>query len=132
MPLTGNRYETATVVNRMYLWMVALWRRRPSKVGGPALLGTLGLLLIGGGSLRRSYGTTMRLYTGQYNAVPSDTATKPIEVPASARSGKYPAAFLEKRFSGLSEYASAVTVASLRAVVRAPEAKLMLLFRWSC
>jgi len=46
---------------------------------------------------------------------------------ASAKSGKYSAAFLEKRISGLSEHASVVTMASLRAMMRAPEAKLMLL-----
>jgi len=97
----------------------------------PAALGTVGLALIGAGSLRRSYRTTMRLYTGHYNAKPPST---PMEIPsanapakAPAKSGKYGAAFLEKRISGLSEYASVVTMASLRAMMRAPEAKLMLL-----
>jgi len=95
----------------------------------PAVLGTIGLGLIGAGSLRRSYRTTMRLYTGHFNAKPSSaasiaTAAKPA---ALGKSGKYPAAFLERKISGLSEHASAVTMASLRAMMRAPEAKLMLL-----
>jgi len=122
--------ETATVVNQIVPLGWLPYGARSALEGRPlpALLGTLGLFLIGGGSLRRSYGTTMRLYTGQYNAVPSGPATESrTEVPVAALSGKYPAAFLEKRFSGLSEYASAVTVASLRGVMRAPEAKLMLL-----
>lgn len=99
----------------------------------PGLLGTVGLALIGAGSLRRSYRTTMRLYTGQFNAaIPSVTAATPQAaskpgLATRASPGKYRAAFLEKRISGLSEYASAVTFASLRSMLRAPEAKLMLL-----
>lgn len=98
----------------------------------PGVLGTLGLALIGAGSLRRSYRTTMRLYTGHYNAMPSTTLSAPPVAGSPPRagpalSGKYPAAFLEKRISGLSEHASVVTFASLRAMLRAPEAKLMLL-----
>ena len=97
----------------------------------PGVLGTLGLGLIGAGSLRRSYRTTMRLYTGHFNARPCSAATTEPAASApgqaSAKSGKYSAAFLEKRISGLSEYASVVTMASLRAMMRAPEAKLMLL-----
>src|SRR6185295_2948894 len=103
-----------------------------SSFGGralPGLLGTLGLALIGVVSLRRSYRTTMRLYSGQFSAVPaSGSSGVSVPLPLTAktnapgsRSGKYPAAFLEKRFSGLSEYASAVTVASFRAIMRAPE-----------
>jgi hypothetical protein len=94
----------------------------------PSVLGTVGLGLIGAGSLRRSYRTTMRLYTGHFNARPTSTSVAaPASASVSTGSGKYSAAFLEKRFSGLSEHASAVTVASLRAMMRAPEAKLMLL-----
>jgi len=96
----------------------------------PSLLGVLGLTLIGAGSLRRSYGTTMRLYTGQFNAAAPATAVKAapaVDPKAISRPGKYSAAFLERRFPGLSEQASVITVASLRSMMRAPEAKLMLL-----
>ena len=97
----------------------------------PSLLGVLGLTLIGVGSLRRSYGTTLRLYTGTFNAAaPSPAAPKATPVAdtqAKARPRRYPAAFLEKQFPWLSEQASAITVASLRSMLRAPEAKLMLL-----
>jgi len=96
----------------------------------PGLMGTVGLALIGAGSLRRSYRTTMRLYTGHFNARPSSTAmaaTANASPQVLRSSAKYPAAFLEKRISGLSEHASVVTMASLRALMRAPEAKLMLL-----
>jgi len=97
----------------------------------PGALGTIGLALIGAGSLRRSYLTTMRLYKGDFNARPSSTSTATADastsVQASTKSRKYGAAFLERKIGGLSEHASAVTMASLRAMMRAPEAKLMLL-----
>jgi hypothetical protein len=137
--LTGPRREedwtalqkTASIVNRVVPLGWLPYGASASFDGRvlPALLGTLGLALIGAGSLRRSYRTTMRLYTGTFNAAAPARGDAALAVPpvATARSGKYPAAFLEKRFSGLSEHASAVTVASLRAVIRAPEAKLMLM-----
>ncbi|HET9216460.1 MAG TPA: ABC transporter permease [Terriglobia bacterium] len=98
----------------------------------PGVLGTLGLALIGAGSLRRSYRTTMRLYTGHYSAQPGATRAATAVTGVSSRAApatakRYGAAFLERQISGLSEYASAITFASLRAMMRAPEAKLMLL-----
>jgi ABC-2 type transport system permease protein len=130
--------ETARLINQV-VPLGWLPYGASSSFGGhalPAVLGTLGLALIGAGSLRRSYRTTMRLYTGTFNsAVPSPRSTaasndrsgKVSAASAPVASGRYPAAFLERRLSGLSEQASAVAVASLRAVMRAPEAKLMLL-----
>ena len=96
----------------------------------PGLLGTMGLALIGVASLRRSYRTTMRLYTGQFTAgasSPASVTSPPASISPPAQSRKYPARFLEKRIPGLSEHASIVTLASLRSILRAPEAKLMLL-----
>ena len=97
----------------------------------PGILGTAGLALIGAGSLRRSYRTTMRLYTGHYSAQPgakpAATGTGVSSRAAPATATRYRAALLERQISGLSEYASAITFASLRAMMRAPEAKLMLL-----
>jgi len=123
--------KTASIVNRVVPLGWLPYGASASFDGRvlPALLGTLGLALIGAGSLRRSYRTTMRLYTGTFNAAAPSRGVTARAVPpvAPARSAKYPAAFLEKRFAGLSEHASAVTVASLRAVMRAPEAKLMLM-----
>ena len=94
---------------------------------GPALLGILGLSAIGAVSLKRSYATTLRLYTGQFSAVPAAGSPKVAPATAKATSGKYPAAFLERVLPGISEQASAIAVATFRSIVRAPEAKLMLL-----
>jgi hypothetical protein len=121
----------------------------------PALLGTLGLTLIGLASLRRSYRTTVGLYTGRFTAgkraelrqadkelstgdglhegewekaestSPSTTRLTPHQLPS--RSPAAPARFLEKNIPGLSAHSSAIALASFRSLLRAPETKLMLL-----
>jgi hypothetical protein len=88
----------------------------------PSLLAALGLALIGTGSLVRCYGTTLRLYTGQFKGrKPRDTAApkrKDVTVSTS---------FLEKHVPWVSEHASAIAFAGFRSLTRAPEAKMMLL-----
>ncbi len=89
----------------------------------PALLGTLGLGLIGVASLRRSYRTTRRLYTGQVGS--SGKPAAKVESPATpARTREL---LLERKIPGLSEPVAAVALAAFRSLVRAPEAKMMLL-----
>jgi ABC-2 type transport system permease protein len=98
------------------------------------LAGMAGLALIGGLSLRRSYRTTLRLYTGDFTGKSSATTTpssspkvKPAETGAMTKSGKYRAAFLERQIPRISEHASAIAVSSFRSMMRAPETKMMLL-----
>jgi hypothetical protein len=90
----------------------------------PALLGTLGLGLIGAGSLWRAYRTTVRYYTGQLTTGKRKPAA---EVDRAARGPAQPAYFLEKQLPGLSERASAIALSSFHSLWRAPEAKMMLL-----
>jgi hypothetical protein len=102
----------------------------------PALLGTLGMALIGTASLWRAYRTTLRLYTGHYTSgtrSPERAAREagraenqeisPARAPVLARS----ALLLEKRLPWLSEHAAAIALAGFRSLTRAPEAKMMLL-----
>jgi hypothetical protein len=96
--------------------------------GLPALLGMLGMTLIGAASLWRSYRTILRLYTGQFTSrsrPPAPAVAAPI--PGSAKPQAAPALFFEKKLPWLSEQASAVALASLRSLLRAPESKLMLM-----
>ncbi len=89
----------------------------------PAVLGTLGLGLVGAASLWRAYRTTVRLYTGQLSAdrgAPAAPATP-------AKAGKPSAGILEKELPYLSEPASAIALGGFRSLLRAPEAKMMLL-----
>jgi ABC-2 type transport system permease protein len=96
-----------------------------------AVLGMTGLALIGVASLRRSYMTTMRLYTGQFSGNTPRAATVSAEpLPSSGienRSKKYTAEFLERRFPRISEHASVITVSCFRSLLRAPEAKMLLM-----
>ena len=87
------------------------------------LLGLAGMTLIGGASLWRSYRTTLRLYTGQFTAGGKERAvvapTAKTPVPAST--------ILEKGLPWLSEQAAVIALASFRSLLRAPEAKMLLL-----
>ena len=90
----------------------------------PALLGTLGLTLIGSLSLRRAYRTTLRLYTGHY--------TGKDRKPAAARAPAAPfdptrVRMVERRLPWVNDQVSAVATAGFRSLTRAPEAKMALL-----
>jgi hypothetical protein len=89
----------------------------------PALLGTLGLGLIGTASLWRSYRTTVRLYTGQFTARKKKRAAAPAPVPA----GPAPEMLLERRLPWVSEQAAAIALGGFRSLTRAPEVKMLLL-----
>jgi ABC-2 type transport system permease protein len=97
------------------------------------LLAILGPTLIGTASLWRAYRTTLRLYTGQYTSgrtagVPARSASKEELSPLLAlRAGKGRASLLERKLPWLSEQASAITLAVFRSLLRAPEAKMLLL-----
>jgi hypothetical protein len=89
----------------------------------PALLGTIGLGLIGTLSLRRSYRTTLRIYTGQ---IGSRRRKMPAPEPAP-RDDRPRVLLLERRLPWLAEPAAAVALGTLRSLIRAPEAKMMFL-----
>jgi ABC-2 type transport system permease protein len=89
----------------------------------PALLCMFGLTLIGTASLWRAYRTTMRLYTGHY----SSGKGRGAQTPAPAQAARPSAGMLEWEIPWLSQQASAIAVTGLRSLMRAPEAKMMLL-----
>jgi ABC-2 type transport system permease protein len=92
------------------------------------LLFVVGLTLIGAGSLWRSYRTTLRLYTGDFGSKGATASTATLApLPAKVRTNKPSTGFLERRLPWISEHASAITLTSLRSLIRAPEAKMMLL-----
>ena len=90
----------------------------------PAILGCLGMTLVGTACLWRAYRTTIGLYQGQF------TSWKGPPAPAVAsltRTGKPGARVLETRLPGLSEPVSAIALGGLRSLMRSPESKIMLL-----
>ncbi|MSR53501.1 MAG: hypothetical protein EXS09_09475 [Gemmataceae bacterium] len=88
-----------------------------------ALVGTLGLSLIGSASLNRAYRTTIRLYTGHYNSKERKVVS-PLAVKAPLSNKPR---LLEWQLPRVSEQVSAVAVAAFRSLTRAPEAKMALL-----
>jgi hypothetical protein len=90
----------------------------------PALLGTLGMTLVGVASLWRSYRTTVRLYRGEFTAGKKGHARPPARMPGA---GKPPGGMLEWRLPGLSEHAAVIALGGFRSLVRSPEGKMMLL-----
>jgi ABC-2 type transport system permease protein len=88
----------------------------------PVLLGILGPALIGTFSLWRAYRTTLRLYTGHYTSGKSHTVAAPPQKTAASSPG-----LLEKQLPWLPEQAAIIALAAFRSLLRAPEAKMMLL-----
>jgi hypothetical protein len=87
----------------------------------PALLGTVAFGLIGGASLWRSYRTTLRLYTGYYTrgrVAPAAVAQAPVKPRPGMVAWELP---------WLPEQAAAVALSGLRGLLRAPEARMLLL-----
>jgi hypothetical protein len=95
----------------------------------PALLGTAGLGLIGGVSLRRAYRTTLSLYTGELTGRKTVAAHPASPTPETVISPSVAARprLVEWRLPWVSEQAAAIALAGFRGLVRAPEAKMLLL-----
>jgi len=91
----------------------------------PAILGLVGMTLIGTASLWRAYRTTIGMYQGEF----TKRRGRPAQAAAAPASARKPAGggLLEARIPGLSEPVSAIALGGLRSLMRSPEAKMMLL-----
>jgi hypothetical protein len=93
----------------------------------PSLLGLAGMTLIGVVSLRQAYRTTVGQYQGQASNRKDRPAQAVVAVAAPADPARSRAGLMEARLPWLSEPVSAVALAGLQSLLRAPEAKMMLL-----
>jgi len=97
----------------------------------PILACIFGMGLIGVISLQRSYKTSIRLYSGDFNkgraGRKAETESVFEDVPEIKEKPGRRAAFLEKKLPWMSEQASAVTLMGCRSLIRAPEVKMLLL-----
>ncbi len=103
-------------------WLALGTAELPSGSFWPAILGTLGLTLIGTASLWRAYRTTLRIYMGSYNNPIRQRTERRATPPADPSRVR----LLEWQLPWVSEYASAVAAAAFRSLLRAPEAKMAL------
>lgn len=85
----------------------------------PALLGILGCAALGALGLRRAYRSALKFYLGETGGQSPATASKPAKLKAEDR-------FLERHLPGVPEQATALALASLRSMMRAPEVKMNL------
>ncbi|WP_435017194.1 ABC transporter permease [Tundrisphaera sp. TA3] len=90
----------------------------------PVIAGGLGMLLIGSASLGRAYRSTIRAHQGLDASRKTRRASRPSPAATPGRAGS---SLLEASFPGLSEPVSAIALGGLRSLLRAPEAKMMLL-----
>lgn len=88
----------------------------------PSVLGSLGAFLLGALGLARAYSSTMRFYTGQEKV----KAAAVKHVPISTAPASIPNTFIEKRVPFVPEDVSALMMALLRSMTRAPEIRMML------
>jgi hypothetical protein len=124
--------EALTTLNKVVPlgWLPYGARRSAEGNAFPAILGTMALSLVGALSLRRSFRTTIKLYTG----ATAPPRTRKVSLPKlpqtrdAAISGDLNTlTLLERKLPWVSEHTSAVAVAAFRSLLRAPEAKMMLL-----
>ena len=93
----------------------------------PAAMCLLGMTIIGTASLWRSYKSTIDHYTGNVKTIPSKaTASAQATVKLEASRSTKPS-FMERKFPWLSEHATAIGLCSFRNLMRAPEAKMLLI-----
>ncbi|MEQ1902930.1 MAG: hypothetical protein ABL888_01935 [Pirellulaceae bacterium] len=93
------------------------------------LLCFLGMTLIGSFSLSRSFGTAISSYRGVNSGKSRAARTAPaVLITGTGATGALPDNWLSRSFPLLSEHQSAIAMASLRSLSRAPEAKLAIIF----
>lgn len=95
----------------------------------PGIAGTLGMLVIAGISLRRSYFTTLRYFTGEATGqMPGENSSSSPTAVASPSKGSRPIVnWIEKPLPLVSDPVAAIAWTTLRGMTRAPEVKMLLM-----
>lgn len=93
----------------------------------PGLAGTLGMASIAGYCLRRSYRTTLRYFTGDFTGNQANNRAAAAAVAVVPISAQAPSNRIEWSVPFVTEPSAAIACATLTALLRAPEVKMMLL-----
>lgn len=105
------------------LWLAVGARGLAEKSVSPALLGMIGYFALGSLGLRRAYRLTVLFYHGGDQAM---AAPAPRQRTATAKHAKENVDFMAHRIPFAPEPASALAMATLRSMIRAPEVKMAL------
>jgi hypothetical protein len=127
---SGGGYETARLASMIAPpgWLAYGAEAAANGRVWPGLAGMLGMGLIGAASLRRAYGTTLRLYKGDFDSGrPPAPAAIPIAPAGGDRGARQSTLLVERRLPWVSERVSSVAVTSFRSWMRAPEMKMAIL-----
>ena len=92
-----------------------------------ALACVVGMIMIGGWSLWRSYRTTLRMYQGYFSAGMVAKKKTTVKDPRHTRTAAATVVLPAMRLPWISEQASAIAVAGFRAWLRSPEMKITIL-----
>jgi hypothetical protein len=91
----------------------------------PALC-LVGMTAIGSISLRRSYRSTINYYTGNLKTIPAKTYANAKRATKQEKPSFKPS-FMERKIPRFSEHSTAIALCSFRNLLRAPEAKMLLI-----
>jgi len=116
-------------VSMVAMWLPVGWLPYGVRAGFerrwlPSSLCLFGMLAIGAWSLRRSYGTTMDFAIGKQGRAEKASLAGPK--PAGKKASE-PSSFVERTLPFASDAEAGIALATLRSLLRAPEAKLLLL-----
>jgi hypothetical protein len=107
------------------LWVAVGARNLAEGRAWPALLGTLGVLAIGGLGLRRAYRSTVRFYQGETGgAASARSPARASRSAARAATARARPALVERQLPRIPEQAAAVATSTLQSMLRAPEVKM--------
>lgn len=115
--------RTALAIHRYVppLWVPLSAKALAEGRAWPAFATTVGCLGLGALGLRRAYRSTLRFYRGEQKSTLQERKPRPADRPQASPTS---IRMVERRLPGVPEHASAVALATLRSMLRAPEVKM--------
>lgn len=124
-----NFQDAAALVSRVNTFVPVLWLPNGAHALAkgsflPAFWGAAGMFALGWLGIQRAYRSTLRFYRAEEKAKPVSTLSVPA--PAPARASPAGRNWLEAKLPWLAEDTSAMALAQIRSMTRAPEVRMML------
>ncbi len=127
---SSSGFELPEIVEQAHLVIPPGWvgysaMRLKEGNTGPALGATLACSVLGAFGLMRAYRMTLRFYQGVQNG--GATKSEPVAAPSAVPAGPRKRLLVERVIPGLPEDVAALTLATFRSLMRAPELKMALI-----